>query len=121
MKYLDLNNLTPDHLSGDWKVLDRFVNRSDASSPFVQIDTLSFLPAMHFMATNGADMTGTWTFSREQEVIYNPQLVFSVGGEDVASAIITRLSTTQPEPDPVFHLTLYFTNGLELVLEKPVD
>ena len=106
-------------LLGHWKVLDRFVNRSDESSPFVTADALEFPDTLNFRAS-AADrsIAGTWTFALEQEVIYNPQLTFFEGTEEIGSAIITRYSTTEPDPDPVLNLTLYFTTGLEIVLEK---
>ena len=116
MGYIDLNIITKEHLLGTWQVETRFDNKQTASI-FSRNYFLIFEPGA-YVSRNGEEIKGKWELVREQEVIYNPQVSFYRDAEQIGNAIITRLLNVVEEDKAVQRLTLYFTNGLELILKK---
>jgi hypothetical protein len=82
---------------------------------FSRINSLEIHPG-GFSADNGS-ITGEVQLIRENKIIYNPQVKFLTTNE-TASAIITRLTKEEHGERDLQKLTLYFSNGLELILFK---
>ena len=117
MSYIKLNDVTASHLLGAWKVKNRQTNSSNAGNLFAKCSCLKFSDNAKFTITSqsGKLKRGQWRIVREQEMIYNPQVRFRLGQEELANSIITNLMT---DDQIHFKLILYFDSGLELVLER---
>ena len=74
------------------------------------------------MVEGSKNESGKWEMFKETEIIYNPQLNFTFSSEEeTLNAIITRYREDD-EPDYLsLKMTLYFTSGLELVLERKTN
>lgn len=114
---IDLNKITPSHLIGKWSVFSRSSSKPLANDHFSKIEVLS-LSNDSFSCKNGTSITGKLTLARETKIIYNPQLKFFNNSQLIGNAIITRLTEDRIEGKEIHKLTLYFTTGLELVLQK---
>ncbi len=117
MTYIDLNTVNEDHLKGVWEVKNRFINNNNADNPFVDIRVLE-IDTGDYRSVNGKERRGKWQMVREHQIIYNPQIKFYIEQQPVGNAIITRLQSETDINGNTFKLTLYFSNGLELVLQK---
>ena len=109
----DLQALAESELYGDWVVFRRLGNLEQ--NTFLHSALLRFQPGNLFQTGDGA--RGTWCTFKETELIYQPQLSIEVDGHPKAHAIITRLYLIPGPPGLTKKLTLYFTSGLELMLE----
>jgi hypothetical protein len=119
VRYLDLNIVTAEHLSGTWEVLERLGGQASEVSPLSACNRISFLGKGKLQVENSKMETGTWEFFKETEIIYNPQLNFGFKNQpEVINAIITRFREDEEEEELSLKVTLYFTSGLELVLEQ---
>lgn len=116
MHYIDLNDITEDHLCGKWEVHSRAINGT-AINVFADIREMEIRPG-YYRSVNGKERNGEWKVIREDRIIYNPQLKFFIAGEQVGNAIITRLLSERNFNGEVYKLTLYFNTGLELLLHK---
>ncbi|RYZ52751.1 MAG: hypothetical protein EOP49_08870 [Sphingobacteriales bacterium] len=116
MHYIDLNDITEEHVCGKWEVHSRAVNGS-AANLFADIREIEIRPG-YYRSVNGKERVGNWQVVREEKIIYNPQLKFFINEEQVGNAIITRLLSEKNFNGEVFKLTLYFNTGLELLLHK---
>jgi hypothetical protein len=116
MSYIQLDDVSENHLFGVWKVKHRLTNSENAGQVFARCDCVKFTnKAFTIFAQDGKRNKGTWQIKREKEMIYNPQVKFSLAKKVRVNSIITNLMT---EDDDHFKLILYFDSGLELVLEK---
>ncbi len=117
---IGLNDITEEHLLGEWSVENRFNITKDTSNIFSKNNRL-VLNNNSYNAINGLNVMGNWEIHMKTEIIYNPQLTFYVEKQLIAKAIITRLMISredQSNNNAAYILTLYFTNGLELILNK---
>ena len=117
MHYIDLNQISKEHICGKWEVLHRYINSGSQTNIFSDVRIIE-IESEHYRSINGKERRGNWDVVRQDEVIYNPQLKFFVEGEQVGKAIITRLVSKRLSNDEVYNLTLYFNSGLELILQK---
>lgn len=120
MHYIDLNAITEEHVHGEWEVINRVINSGSNANLFADIRFIELRPD-HYRSINGRERKGHWNVVRENEIIYNPQLRFSIEGQPVGNAIITRLLTERDGLGEVYKLTLYFNTGLELMLHRRVS
>ena len=100
-------------------MLDRPGGTLSDTSVFATCTRVDFLASGDLQVENGGLETGKWEIFKETEIIYNPQLNFTFSPDtETLNAIITRFR----EDDEADHIsrkvTLYFTSGLELVLEQ---
>lgn len=122
MRYLDLNILTVSHLFGSWEVLERPTGAGTDSSVFAACSRVIFKESGEVWVEGGRSETGRWEMFKEDEIIYNPQLNFTFSTEDeTLNAIITRYREDDEPTYLSLKMTLYFTSGLELVLERKTD
>ena len=117
MTYIDLSAIKEEHLNGTWEVTNRVVNNNAASNPFIDIRMIE-MNGEKYRSVNGKERKGEWQMIREQEIIYNPQIKFFLDRQQVGNAIITRLLSESYLDGETYKLTLYFSNGLELILKK---
>lgn len=117
MSYIQLDDVSENHLFGVWKVKHRLTNSKNAGQVFARCDCVKFTEkkALTIFAQDGKRNKGTWQIKREKEMIYNPQVKFKLAKKVRVNSIITNLMT---EDNEHFKLILYFDSGLELVLEK---
>ena len=101
---------------GTWQVENRFNNR-DSDLVFGNNYYLIF-ESDSYTSRNGHEVKGRWTLTKEQEFIYNPQVNFFQENDTIGNAIITRFLETEENNQIIYRLTLYFTNGLELILKR---
>lgn len=121
MRYLDLNSLTVSHLFGGWQVLERPGGSVADDSVFASCSHLTFKESGDLVVEGSHNETGKWEMFKETEIIYNPQLNFHFKpDEPTLNAIITRYREDDEENQLSLKVTLYFTSGLELVLERKV-
>lgn len=123
MTNINLNDVNEDHLFGEWKVETRFNIENDTSNIFSKNNRLIFSKTF-YKAINGTQESGAWEIIMKTGIIYNPQLVFYKENILIAKAIITRLMIMQEDIKKYkkdYILTLYFTNGLELILNKKYE
>lgn len=111
---IGFNEINEGHIHGDWRVEIRFKSLDKAYTHFFESNYFQFCESGLFICVNGKRISGTWVMMREIEMIYNPLIAFFEDGKQIAKAIITRLITNAS----VYKLTLYFSTGLELILEK---
>ncbi|MBA3665147.1 MAG: hypothetical protein H0W61_13190 [Bacteroidetes bacterium] len=116
MENINLNIITEDHVAGKWEVKQRVVRTSNEKSPFTTSQHIEIENGI-YKSNNGKECTGKLIVVRE-EIIFNTQLKFYENDAEVANAIITRLYSEDDGNEKIYHLTLYFTTGLELVLQK---
>jgi hypothetical protein len=121
MPYIDLNLVTLQHLVGDWLIETRLYNKPGVNHHFRNINHLLLETTGQFMARNGTEVAGTWEMKKENEIIYNPQVSFYQENENIGKAIVTRLLEQTESATTIYRLTLYFTNGMELVLKKTLQ
>ena len=122
MRYLDLNILTVSHLFGSWEVLERPVGSDSDDSVFAACSRITFKESGDLIIEGDKNETGKWDMFKETEIIYNPQLNFIFKPEDeILNAIITRYREDDEPTHLSLKMTLYFTSGLELVLERKTD
>jgi hypothetical protein len=115
MYYIDFNDISDEHLEGEWRVHNRTLSRNDVKSVFADAEKHEFLKDGVLKLDSGAEKTGSWSIRRNDDLVKRPYLVFELDGEK-AEALITRLSYT---PDRTrSQLNIYFSTGLELVLLK---
>ncbi len=117
MNYVDLNAISEQHLEGTWEVKNRLINTNSSPNHFIDVRLIE-LDGCQYRSINGKERKGEWRIIRENEIIYNPQIKFFINQEQVGNAIITRLQSDQDQKGDVYRLTLYFSNGLELILQK---
>ena len=72
----------------------------------------------NYQTINGKIRNGKFMIFREKELIYNPQVKFSEPKIVDSNAIITRLFIDETPDIKKYNLTIYFTTGLELILQK---
>ena len=121
MRYLDLNIVTVSHLFGSWEVLERPGGTVSDTSVFASCTRITFKESGDVEVEGGRTETGKWEMFKETEIIYNPQLIFNFRPEEeTINAIITRYREDDEENHHSLKVTLYFTSGLELVLERKV-
>src|SRR5688500_14141176 len=89
MKYIDLNKVTAEDVTGRWKVLNRVVNPGNEDSVFADVHLIEF-ELDYYKSVNGKELIGIWTVRRENSIIYNPQLQFFIDNDNIGNAIITR-------------------------------
>lgn len=111
---IDLSAIQQRDLLGEWKVIDRYVNKS-LLNPFNETKVLD-LKENFYQSVNGQIINGNWTIEYEKEIIYNPQLKFFSGVTKINEAIITRLYIEEKQ----MRMFLYFSTGMELILSKYV-
>ena len=122
MRYLDLNILAAEHLLGSWDVLERPNGVASDTSVFAACRQVVFQDNGSVVVVGEAIKTGRWEIFKETEIIYNPQLHFNLGPEEAdLNAIITRYREDNEDGTFSRKVTLYFTSGLELVLEQKSD
>ena len=122
MRYLDLNILTVSHLYGSWEVLERPVGSEADDSVFASCGRVIFKESGDVMVEGNKNESGKWEMFKENEIIYNPQLNFTFSAEEeTLNAIITRYREDDEPTYLSLKMTLYFTSGLELVLERKTD
>ena len=117
MYYIDLRKVTEDHVKGKWIVRDRIQSAGKEKNVFDDVRLIE-LKDGNYKSVNGKELSGDWQVIKEDEVIYHPQLRFFIDGNEVGNAIITRLRADTEKQGETLNLTLYFTNGLELLLQK---
>ncbi|MFC5271507.1 hypothetical protein [Adhaeribacter terreus] len=118
MSYIKLDDVNEEHLLGTWRVKNRMFNASSASHCFIAFQCIRFLKNNIFTAQNGTKRRGHWEMKREQEMIYNPQVMFHLSKNERVNSIITNLMTMD---ETHTKLILYFDSGFELVLEKDAN
>lgn len=117
MNYIDLNTITVGHVIGKWRVESRVVSRGSNNNLFSHAKTME-LDNSSYKAKNGLEYKGEWHVVREKELIYNPQLKFFMDSIQAGNAIITKFLQIDEGDNKTELLTLYFSDGLELVLKK---
>ncbi|MES2765114.1 MAG: hypothetical protein V4642_04555 [Bacteroidota bacterium] len=115
MYYIDFNEISDEHLEGEWRVHTRAMSRSDVQSVFATAEKHVFLKDGILKLDSGAEKTGSWSIKRNDDLVKRPFLAFEIGDEK-AEALITRLSFTPDRKQ--CQLNIYFSTGLELVLFK---
>lgn len=117
MENFNLNIITEEHIAGKWEVIERAIPAPSEISALSTIDHLEIDKGI-FKYVNGKKCKGKLALVHETDIIYNPQLLFYIKENQVENAIITRLYSENNGKQETFYLTLYFTTGLELVLQK---
>ncbi len=117
LKYIGLETVTDEHLHGNWIVKDRTLIKKNTGQVY-NFEYITFLPDGSYIAKNGKEIGGKWELIKTKKIIYSPQILFY--GEEKAplNSIITRLMT---DDKTFFNLILYFSSGIELVLEKNIN
>lgn len=117
MENFNLNSITEEHIAGKWAVIERAIPDSSEKTAFSTIDHLEIENGL-FKYVNGKKVKGKLDLVHETDIIYNPQLLFYMKENKVENAMITRLYSENDGKQETYFLTLYFTTGLELVLQK---
>lgn len=117
MEHIDLNQITEEHLVGEWVVKERYSSNTPSDNPFSCCRIIQ-IEKENYKTINGKIRNGKFMIFREKELIYNPQVKFSELKSIESNAIITRLFIEKVEGIRKYNLTIYFTNGLELILQK---
>ncbi len=115
MYYIDFNDISDEHLEGEWRVHTRAFSRSDVESVFAKAEKHHFLKDGVLKLDSAGKSSGRWSIKRNDDLVKRPYLAFEVG-EEKAEALITRLSYTPDKSRS--QLNIYFSTGLELVLFK---
>lgn len=117
---INLGEIKGEHLRGEWFVGNRFNIEKDNTDIFSRNHRL-ILNENSFKAINGLIVTGSWEMKYKTDIIYNPQLIFHLEEGASTKAIITRLMIVDGHDNTSnreYILTLYFTSGLELILNR---
>ena len=117
MAYLQLESISHKHVVGTWDVQECF-NVPVSGGALTGITSLHFDESGEFTADGHNPVSGSWELFRENEIIYNPQLRFLKDDAVIASAIITRLSELREDNIYIATMTIYFTNGMEFIIQK---
>lgn len=115
--FFDVNlQQLPDHyLTGNWRVSDRVLNRTDPTSALAQATAL-------YLNNNDLEVRlpneveqGHWQVQRD-ELLKRPYLELQLA-QETTRALITRLRRSTDGLRS--QLTLYFMSGMELLLLQP--
>lgn len=117
MEHIDLNHITEEHLLGEWEVKERINSNPTSENPF-SCCRIIHIEKQNYKTINGKVRNGKFMIFREKELIYNPQVKFSEQKSSESNAIITRLFIDKIDDKTKYNLTIYFTTGLELILQK---
>ncbi|HYF02534.1 MAG TPA: hypothetical protein VEC36_04110 [Patescibacteria group bacterium] len=106
--------ITPEHISGHWRIKSSTLSPQVSSFPLADVTMHNFRVGGTYEADS---ISGKWHIERNEEIIPNPILFFEFP-DTTYSAMITRLAYMPYSSDKRDELILYFSNGCELVLEK---
>ncbi|OUJ71380.1 hypothetical protein [Hymenobacter crusticola] len=115
--FFDVNlQQLPDHyLTGNWRVADRVLNRTDPNSALAQATTLRLSDVTLEVQTVDEVEQGRWQIQRD-ELLRRPYLELQLA-QETTRALITRLRRSTDGLRS--QLTLYFMSGMELLLLQP--
>lgn len=115
MHFIYLRDIQKGVLLGTWNVVQRSGVRP---ATLLAECTVLRLSDERFIAGGTAIVEGPWSFFRNRQGIYNPQLHFRPDGLPEAQAIITKLCSIEQDKREMLQLSLYFDDGFELVLSR---
>ncbi|WP_139924061.1 hypothetical protein [Hymenobacter sp. DG01] len=112
---VNLQQLSDDFLTGNWRVADRVLNRTDPGTTLAQAERLQLEPGRLEIQAPGVQDAGQWLVQRDN-ILNRPYLEISTGQEQTR-ALITRLRRSRD--GSVSQLNLYFQSGMEMQLTRP--
>lgn len=112
---INLQHLPDEYLTGEWRVADRVLNRTDPNSVLAQATHFMLQPGVLQLAAPQQDATGSWTIERD-ELLKRPYLQMALPQENTR-ALITRMRRTSDGQES--QLNLYFQSGMEMQLTRP--
>ena len=112
---VNLQQMPDDYLTGEWRVADRVLNRTDPNSALAQATHFRLQPGALHLQTPQQATTGRWTVQRD-DLLRRPYLQLALPQEDT-KALITRLRRSTDGQQ--CQLNLYFQSGMEMQLTRP--
>ncbi|RPD45468.1 hypothetical protein DNI29_18990 [Hymenobacter sediminis] len=112
---VNLQQLPDDFLTGNWRVADRVLNRTDPGSALAQAERFQLNPGRVQIEAPGLQDVGRWLVQRDT-LLNRPYIELNMGQEQTR-ALITRLRRSRD--GSVSQLNLYFQSGMEMHLTRP--
>jgi hypothetical protein len=111
---LDLKALTEAHMCGLWIISQRL--GADVEFLLTDSQTIQLDFDRKFLA-NPSSIAGLWSLIPPADIIYNPRVGLTFDGNTM-QGLVTRYYVTEKEGKKSARMILYFTNGVELWLER---
>jgi hypothetical protein len=112
---INLQQLPDEYLTGEWRVSDRVLNRSDPGSTLAQATHFQLQPGSLQVQAPTQHDGGRWTVERDA-LLSRPYLQMQLAREETR-ALVTRLRRSTDGAH--CQLNLYFQSGMELQLARP--
>ncbi|OON68732.1 hypothetical protein [Hymenobacter sp. CRA2] len=112
---VNLQQLPDEFLTGDWRVTNRVLNRTDPDSSLAQATCLRLEPGQLQVQAAQQVQNGQWSVQRDA-LLQRPYLDIQLEDERTR-ALITRLRRSAD--GQTSQLNLYFLSGMEVLLTQP--
>lgn len=112
---VNLQQLPDEFLTGNWRVADRVLNRTDPASTLAQAERFQLQPGRVQVQAPGKHDAGSWLVQRDS-LLNRPYLELDLTQEQTR-ALVTRLRRSRD--GAVSQLNLYFQSGMEMQLAQP--
>ncbi|GAB2776657.1 hypothetical protein HNQ93_001924 [Hymenobacter luteus] len=112
---VNLQQLPDDFLTGNWRVADRVLNRTDPGTTLAQAERFQLEPGRLEIQAPGGPDAGRWLVQRDN-ILNRPYLEIDTEQQQTR-ALITRLRRSRD--GSVSQLSLYFQSGMEMQLTRP--
>ncbi|MBX0292026.1 hypothetical protein K3G63_16360 [Hymenobacter sp. HSC-4F20] len=112
---VNLQQLPDEFLTGNWRVADRVLSRTDPATTLAQAERFQLQPGRVEIQAPGVRDDGRWQVQRDS-LLNRPYLELILGQEQTR-ALITRLRRSRD--GSTSQLNLYFQSGMEMQLTRP--
>ncbi|SNR71544.1 MULTISPECIES: hypothetical protein [Hymenobacter] len=112
---VNLQQLPDEYLTGEWRVADRVLNRTEPGSVLAQAERFYLEPGAVQVQTPNQRDSGHWSVLRDA-LLNRPYLELSLTWEQTR-ALVTRLRRSRSGSESL--LNLYFQSGMEMQLARP--
>ncbi|GAB3227647.1 hypothetical protein GCM10027346_11240 [Hymenobacter seoulensis] len=112
---INLQQLPDEFLTGDWRVADRILNRTDPHTALAQAERFQLQPGRVDVLAPGQKDSGRWLVQRDT-LLNRPYLELNLEKEQTR-ALVTRLRRSRD--GIISQLNLYFQSGMEMQLTRP--
>lgn len=112
---VNLQQLPDEYLTGNWRVADRVLSRTDPGTALARAEHFQLQPGRVEVQAPGVRDDGRWQVQRDS-LLNRPYLELLLGQEQTR-ALITRLRRSRD--GSTSQLNLYFQSGMEMQLTRP--
>jgi hypothetical protein len=113
-----LSTITQNDLCGTWKIVNSFALDAYQENVFGKVYKYTFIEDGAYEGKNGIQYNCNWIFHARHDIVNNPVIEFRTEEAQVGLAIITKMIKESRDKILPLEVSLYFSNGLEVILER---